>query len=293
MRDYSCSGGSCDSCQVTFDSYNSSVTIKGVSVGDVTLTNTENIEVDIDILNTGSLSQGWWYVGVEFWNVSDPNDPWNTRDEKGRINAYYNAWDPDTSGCDPDPDADVPSGNCPSGVDCAIISDPNGNGNLDPGETIKVRCQAPASFYDSTIGNQRIMFWVHEKDLGQDASNDGCGNESCKDTQTDCPSGECKGGTWWDDALSRVKPANVRIKIESTTTTTTSTSTSTSISTSTTTTPVEYLGDLNNDGKVDITDVMIPALALGSFDPVADVNGDSKVDITDVISVAIYLGNVY
>ena len=48
------------------------------------------------------------------------------------------------------------------------------------------------------------------------------------------------------------------------------------------------LGDVNGDGKVDITDVFFVAKAcgviIGSFnwDPTCDVNADGKVDITDL-----------
>jgi len=55
--------------------------------------------------------------------------------------------------------------------------------------------------------------------------------------------------------------------------------------------------DLNNDGKVDIKDVAIVALAYGSspesenWNPIADVNKDGKVDIKDVAIVALAYGN--
>ena len=46
-------------------------------------------------------------------------------------------------------------------------------------------------------------------------------------------------------------------------------------------------GDTNNDGKVDIADVVtiLNAMASESKDPIFDVNGDTKVDIADVVSV--------
>ena len=56
--------------------------------------------------------------------------------------------------------------------------------------------------------------------------------------------------------------------------------------------------DLTGDGKVDIDDVIIPALAFASYpghprwNPIADVTKDGKVDIDDVVLVAIYFGQL-
>jgi len=58
------------------------------------------------------------------------------------------------------------------------------------------------------------------------------------------------------------------------------------------------IGDLNNDGFVDITDVLIPAIVFGStpdqsdWNPVADVNGDYIVDTTDLDYVIADFGNI-
>jgi len=55
-------------------------------------------------------------------------------------------------------------------------------------------------------------------------------------------------------------------------------------------------GDLNKDMVVNIDDVMIPALAYGSYpghpkwNPIADLTGDELVDIDDVMLVAIHYG---
>jgi len=57
-----------------------------------------------------------------------------------------------------------------------------------------------------------------------------------------------------------------------------------------------FLADLNGDGVVDIDDVMIPALAFGSYpghpnwNLTADLTGDELVDIDDVILVALRFG---
>lgn len=55
--------------------------------------------------------------------------------------------------------------------------------------------------------------------------------------------------------------------------------------------------DLNNDGKVDITDIGLAAIAFGSYpghsrwDPEADLNQDSKVDIRDIALIAMQFGS--
>jgi hypothetical protein len=46
-----------------------------------------------------------------------------------------------------------------------LVNDPNNNGILDIGETIKVKCWVPASYWGITLGNERIMVWVFENDL--------------------------------------------------------------------------------------------------------------------------------
>ena len=53
-------------------------------------------------------------------------------------------------------------------------------------------------------------------------------------------------------------------------------------------------GDLNNDGEVDVTDVveLIDMVLAGSTDPAGDINGDGEVDVTDVVElIDIVLGN--
>ena len=53
--------------------------------------------------------------------------------------------------------------------------------------------------------------------------------------------------------------------------------------------------DVNEDGKTDITDLVVVAAALGSSSPEnprADVNGDGSVNIQDLILVATHLGEV-
>jgi len=59
---------------------------------------------------------------------------------------------------------------------------------------------------------------------------------------------------------------------------------------------IKIWGDVNNDGKVDITDIAIIALAFGSYpgherwNPDADLNRDDKVDILDIALAAANYG---
>ena len=54
------------------------------------------------------------------------------------------------------------------------------------------------------------------------------------------------------------------------------------------------LGDINEDGEVDVTDVveLIDMVLAGSNDPAGDINGDGEVDVTDIVElIDIVLGN--
>lgn len=59
------------------------------------------------------------------------------------------------------------------------------------------------------------------------------------------------------------------------------------------------VGDLNNDGKVDMQDIGIAAKAFGSgpddfrWNPNADINGDGKIDLKDIGLIARYFGQHY
>ena len=50
---------------------------------------------------------------------------------------------------------------------------------------------------------------------------------------------------------------------------------------------VAQLGDINDDGEVDVTDVveLIDMVLAGSTDPSGDINGDGEVDVTDVVEL--------
>ena len=46
-------------------------------------------------------------------------------------------------------------------------------------------------------------------------------------------------------------------------------------------------GDINDDGEVDVTDVveLIDMVLGGIYDAVGDINGDGEVDVTDVVEL--------
>ena len=50
---------------------------------------------------------------------------------------------------------------------------------------------------------------------------------------------------------------------------------------------VAALGDINDDGEVDVTDVveLIDMVLAGSTDSIGDINGDGEVDVTDVVEL--------
>jgi len=58
----------------------------------------------------------------------------------------------------------------------------------------------------------------------------------------------------------------------------------------------ERLGDLNGDGKIDIKDIGIVALAFGSFpdhprwNPEADIDGDGRISMKDIVMIASNFG---
>ena len=50
---------------------------------------------------------------------------------------------------------------------------------------------------------------------------------------------------------------------------------------------IAELGDLNDDGEIDVTDVveLIDMVLAGIYDPAGDINGDGEVDVTDVVEL--------
>ena len=150
IRNYfwSDSKNDCD-CDANYDSYITRVAVNDATAGDTGVLNTSNIEVYVDVKNTGTQQQSNWLIGVDFWKANDYNNPstktqevynWLTKSSNGNSIGLSNAG-------------------------CSLVNDPNGNNNLDPGETIRVKCWVPASYFVSTSGNQRIMFSAEEKDF--------------------------------------------------------------------------------------------------------------------------------
>ncbi len=141
--------------------------------GDVFVLPTEEIEVLIEIKNTGSVTQNEWYVGLDFFRYSS-----NNRSKKLDLQVYY--------------DGKSKTGNNLQGFEnasCSLVEDPNGNGVFEVGETIKVACKAPASIWvlvDISKG-EYLVLRAHERDLTVDAGRNGNA-----------------GNDWWTDALARV-----------------------------------------------------------------------------------------
>lgn len=254
---------SCEGCsyRVIYDSYLSEISVNGFVDNDASVKRDENIQVTVKVNNTGTDQQAWWFVGVEFYKVDDYTKvgSFGPRIDLSRIDAWYNGKDK-TSGCSID--------NC----GCSY-SDPNNNGILDPDEIITVTCWAPSSHWQTTSGNERIMFWVHERDLGQDALND-------KDRD-----GDGIISDWWTDALAKSfrpnvdnpidgGPASVRVKI---------------------------LGkclDVNKDGAINILDLAQVAKAFGSkptentdrWNPNCDFDDNGAINILDISKIARVFG---
>jgi hypothetical protein len=195
----------CDGCshRVIFDSSIDEVSVDGFIDDDAIVNNNQNIQVVTKVKNTGTNTQGWWFVGVEFYKVNDYNQvspgnlngvDWESHRTQ-RVDAWFNGRY-NSDGCNPDI----------QGCGCSY-SDPDGNRKIEPGETITVTCSVNASYWGPTTGNERIMFWVYEIDLGQDAGSNG--NE---------------GNDGWSDALAKSYrqgiddpinggPASVKVKI--------------------------------------------------------------------------------
>jgi len=173
----------------------------------------QKIHIIITVKNTGDNDQTSPFIGVEFWKVYDYTRP--SKDEKG-VKAWINIKDR-THGCDI------------AGCDCT-----SADTEFKKGKMITIDCQVPASYWGPTTGNERIMVWAHERDLTQDADDNGCeGDSSSKSCGSvnglySCSQG-CPGGSWWTDALSTREPgdgkkpgvANITIKSSGITTTTT------------------------------------------------------------------------
>jgi hypothetical protein len=193
LRGYKNTDSKTCECNVTYDSWVEEVSVNKITQGTVQIFQNYDITAEIVVKNVGSKDQTDWFIGVEFWNVSDFNNPWNTKDQKGRINLYYSAKD-NKGGCISE------RGNCPEGATCKLLSSDK---TIKPQKNVTIQCTIPASFYPITTGNQRVMIWAHERISGLDADKDG------------------KTDEWWDDSLARTNkgsgkedwPAPVAINI--------------------------------------------------------------------------------
>ncbi|OGI12570.1 hypothetical protein A3K64_01545 [Candidatus Micrarchaeota archaeon RBG_16_36_9] len=237
IRDYhwSTNDRSCY-CKVSYDSFISSVSARGILNGDTFISSPSSIILNISVKNTGYHSQGNWFVGVDFWKVENYANPNGVKNNNVRTYFYY-----DGNNINHGAYSGV------SGADCSLLEDPNSNNILDVGETIKLSCWVPASYYGPTSGNQRIMFWIHERDLLRDAGNNGN-----------------SGFTWWTDALATADPANLRVAIVNN---------------------CKSIGDVNGDGIVNMRDnaAIIQHFNKNvSTCPNCDVNGDGIINMRDI-----------
>jgi hypothetical protein len=153
--------------------------------GDIFVIPTEDIQVLIEIKNTGAAQENW-YVGVEFaksvLNSSTgeqfSSSIWETN--SASVRAWY---DKGSHGSIPE-------------AGCSLISDPNNNGIFDAEEIIKVKCWAPASYWDvvDIDKGEGIYIWVFETD--KDYDKDGDGNKE----------------EWWDDGIAKAAPPDKRLQ---------------------------------------------------------------------------------
>jgi hypothetical protein len=162
----------------------------------------KNLNVILKIKNTGENAQPSPFVGIEFYKVNDYTKSFKKDDDKA-VKAWINIKDKANHGC-----VNIKDNTNVPGCDCTSTDT-----EFKKGQVITVNCMIPASHWGETTGNQRIMFWVHERDLTVDAGKDGCGSDNCNTIQGGCPVGQCPGGTWWIDSLSVQNPAGLKVKI--------------------------------------------------------------------------------
>lgn len=168
----------------------------------MSVTDGDTINLEITIENDGQVVQDKWLVGAEAWFVNDFSDPWNTRSQ--RQDSYANGWDN--------------AGGSVQGTAGVTCTPANWNDILVTGTRI-LTCTFPTTIWDPTSGSQRIMFWLHVRDLDTDKNSDLCSGDSnlwnCGTAPNvgSCTSGTCPGGQWWTDAMQQVQPAAVKVII--------------------------------------------------------------------------------
>ncbi|MGC8812385.1 MAG: NosD domain-containing protein [Candidatus Aenigmatarchaeota archaeon] len=192
MRDYSGIYPSC-TCEVTYDSWIEEVSVNGITAGEVSVPQDEIINVIIKVKNTGKKDQANWFVGIEFYYEDYTNPLRDNSSEKKPVYLYYQR-NPLSHGCS------FPQ-NCNLG-DCKFVEENMvRDGIFNPGETLTLKCWVNASYWPVSEGNNRVMIFVHERDLTQDAGNNGN-----------------SGNDWWADALARTtglnEAANLTVRIK-------------------------------------------------------------------------------
>ncbi len=148
------SGGQWD--WVDFDSDITSVSVNGVTSGDVPVASGGNINLEVKIRNTGYSNSGSWYSGIKI------------KLEGGRTDSKNCRASGDYFGNTPDTCPDIPGAGCDwteQNEDWQL----NGAESVSGGETITITCSIPVSglgWYPLT-GSERIKFYIDESDTGQ------------------------------------------------------------------------------------------------------------------------------
>jgi parallel beta-helix repeat protein len=192
IRDYSGIYPNCD-CEVSYDSWIEELSVNGITSGEVSVPQDENISVIIKVKNIGKKDQANWFVGLEFYQEDYTNPIRDNSSDKKPVYLYYRR-NPLAHGC-------IYPQNCNVG-DCTFIEENFvRDGILNPQETLTLKCWVNASYWPISEGNNRIIIFAHERDLTQDAGNNGNA-----------------GNDWWADALARTngknEAANLTIRIK-------------------------------------------------------------------------------
>lgn len=181
IRDYSGIYPNCN-CEVSYDSWIEELSINGITNGTAVVPQDENITLTVKIKNIGKKDQKNWLFTISscFENSTMCYKP---------LTLYFKREEgkPVQHGCS--------AQNCQG--DCQFLEE-NGikDGFINPGETVKLKCFVPASYWPLTKENDKIKFFeIYEAELTQDAGNNG--NEG-RDSKS--------------DALVLINEANIFVK---------------------------------------------------------------------------------
>ena len=132
---------------------------------EVTVHNGEDIVISLLVKNTGSKPQENWRTGIEFYKVSNYNNPKGTRDLNSEIYAlikhatypqFCYEGDPSSPSSNP-----IPLDEC-----YCYVANPALTEILDHGEEVNITCVIKSSFWlekwGFSGGSDRIIPWVHE-----------------------------------------------------------------------------------------------------------------------------------